>query len=234
MKKLFLILLAAAFLFSTAIIGFGIYKYGSVNGIVRRVQFEIASRRPKDPVVIPTFVPEATVDTAAFVANLATETVVPTEKPTLTPIPTITPSPTELDSEVVEAEQTAEPSPEPTATTPILLSPTPTITPTPIYTPAAQFVNLTGYTHNWQEWNNCGPATLATYLSFLGKRVTQFDTAEILKPNESDKNVRVDEIVSYVESRFPDLVVTPILNGSPETMRILLSNGFSGDVTDLA
>ena len=226
MKKLFLILLAGAFLSSAAILGFGIYKYGSIKGLTRRVQLEIASRRPNEPIVIPTFVPVATVDTAAFVANLATDTPIPTEKPTLTSIPTITSTPTRNISAIDDTEPTAAPSPEPTVTPPILLSPTPTITPTPIYTPAAQFVNLTGYTHNWQEWNNCGPATLATYLSYLGKGVTQFDTAEILKPNESDKNVRVDEIVAYVESRFPDLVVTPILNGSSETMRILLSNGY--------
>ena len=109
MKKLIWILLAGFVLFSTAVLSFGIYRYGSIQGIVRRVQIEVASRRPKEPIVIPTFVPEATVDPAAFVAGLATETATPTTEPTLTPIPTITP-----DSAANDIDPTVEPSPEPT------------------------------------------------------------------------------------------------------------------------
>lgn len=217
MKRLFSAVLIGGFILSAGLFSFGVYKYGSVSGLTRRVQIEIASRRPKAPVIVPTFVPEATVDTAAFVAELVLETAVPTAEPTATPH--------EVELELAE-ETIEEPIAEETVEPTVFISPTPTITPTPIYTPESSFVNLTGYRHNWQTWNNCGPATLATYLSYLGKGVTQVETAAALKPNENDKNVRIDEIVSYVTSRFPDLIVTPLMNGSPETMRLLLSNGF--------
>ena len=228
MKKLFLTFLIGIFVLSFSVLGFGIYKYGSISALTRRAQLEIASLRPKPTVVIPTFEPEATVDTAAFMANLATETpeilleesAEPSGQMNATPIPTST------QEQVAEIESTATPVVEPTEEPTLAPTATPTITPTPIYSPEQAFVNLTGYQHNWQTWNNCGPATLATYLSYLGKGVTQVETAEFLKPNESDKNVRVDEIVSYVESRFPELIVTPLINGSPETMRLLLSNDF--------
>lgn len=209
MKKWFWVFMTGFFLCAAAVLGAGVYKYGSINGLVRRVQLEIASHRPKEPVVVPTFVAEATVDTAAFVAGLATQTAIPTVTPTVasTSAPTLA---------------QPEPTLNPTATRPVLPSPSPA----PLYQPAADFVSLTGYTHNWQRWNNCGPATLATYLSYLGKDVSQFDTAEVLKPNTDDKNVRVDEIAAYVEGRFPDLSVTSVQYGSAETLRLLLSNGF--------
>ncbi|MFK7804060.1 MAG: C39 family peptidase [Anaerolineae bacterium] len=218
MKKLLITLLLGVFALSFSVLSFGVYKYGSVAGLTRRAQVEIASLRPKPTVIVPTFVPEATVDTAAFMADLATSTPVVSPEP----ISQATPVPTSTEESNIVSEPTLQPTAEPT------LPPTAThtITPTPIYSPEEAFVNLTGYRHNWQTWNNCGPATIATYLSYLGKGVTQAETAEVLKPNESDKNVRVDEIVSYVESRFPDLIVTPLINGSPETMRLLLSNNF--------
>ncbi|MEM9776558.1 MAG: C39 family peptidase, partial [Chloroflexota bacterium] len=196
---------------------YGVYRYGSVDGLIRRGQVAIAQLQPSEPVVVPTFVPEATVDAADFVADIEADTV--EEEPTATPtfgLPTAQPIATSTES--ATAIPSATPSPEPP-------TPTPTITPTPIYTPAASFVNLTGYRHNWQTWNNCGPATLATYLSYLGKWDTQVDTASFLKPNELDKNVQVPEIVSYVQQRYPDLQVTALHNGSPETMKLLLSNG---------
>lgn len=202
-----------------ALFGYGVYRYGSVAALTSRVQSELASLTPNEPVVVPTFVPEVEVNAADFAAelDLAPATILPTPvvvrgTDTPMPLPTVESEPT------LAATQAATETPTPTLE--------PTATPVPIYTPALSFVNLTGYQHNWQTWNNCGPATIATYLSYLNKRVTQEETASQLKPNEKDKNVRVEEIVSYVESRFPDLIVTPLMNGSPETLRILLSNDF--------
>lgn len=229
MKKLrFTILIGILILFGLSLLalGYGISKYGSISGLNRRIQIEIASLRPKKPVVVPTFVPVATVDTLAFMANLATETSISIQ-PTVN---AVTPTPTEIIAkekvEKEKVEEVVEPVEIETIEPVFEPIPLPTSTPNPLYSPVAPFVNLTGYRHNWQTWNNCGPATLATYLSYLGKGVTQVEAAAGLKPNESDKNVRVDEIVSYVEERFPDLVATPLINGSPETLRLLLSNNF--------
>ena len=29
-------------------------------------------------------------------------------------------------------------------------------------------IQLTGFSHQWQTWNNCGPATITTYMSYFG------------------------------------------------------------------
>ncbi len=192
---------------------FGVYRYGSVPALINRVQVEIASLQPQEPVVVPTFVPEQEVSGDEFTAALALE---PTQ-PLPTPVVVVE---VETEEPAVVAEATATATAEATPT-PTL---TPTATPIPIYAPKLDFVNLGGYQHNWQTWNNCGPATIATYLSFHGKGITQAETASVLKPNERDKNVRVDEIVSFVETRFPDLIVTPLMNGDAETLKLLLSN----------
>ena len=40
--------------------------------------------------------------------------------------------------------------------------------PNQIPTPIPQKINLTGFQHEYQTWNNCGPATLGMALSFWG------------------------------------------------------------------
>jgi tetratricopeptide (TPR) repeat protein len=74
-------------------------------------------------------------------------------------------------------------------------SPTPTITPTAI--PDRRV--LKGFRHEYQQWNNCGPANLATLLSYWGWVGDQRDTAAYLKPNPRDKNVMPYEMKSYIE-----------------------------------
>ncbi len=90
--------------------------------------------------------------------------------------------------------------------------------------PAAPAVLLTGFRHEWQKWNNCGPATLAMTLSGLGRSETQFDTAPILKGHREDKNVSPDEMVAY--ARELGLGALARVNGDLDRLRLLLSNGF--------
>ena len=86
------------------------------------------------------------------------------------------------------ATPTLEPTvPAATATT--------TLTPTPM--PAR--ASLSGVTHMYQMWNNCGPANLAMALSFWGWQGDQRTTAAFLKPNERDRNVMPYEMETFVE-----------------------------------
>ncbi len=120
--------------------------------------------------------------------------------------PTLTASPT--------ATTTITPTPSPTPTWP----PTPTITPTPF----PQQLQLKGLTHQWQKWNNCGPATLTMQLSHFGYTQTQIEAAPILKPNPDDKNVSPHELATYAQSL--GLTVQVRQGGTVELLKTFLNN----------
>ncbi len=89
-------------------------------------------------------------------------------------------------------------APRPAATLLPTLTPTPTPPPpTPTATPLPDHAQLVGIVHEWQTWNNCGPATLTMALSYFGRHETQADAAPHLKPNRDDKNVGPDELAAY-------------------------------------
>jgi tetratricopeptide (TPR) repeat protein len=92
----------------------------------------------------------------------------------------------------------------------------------PSYQPALPAVELTGFTHMWQTWNNCGPATLATNLSFFNHYLDQAEVAAVLKPNRDDKNVSPEEMVAYAQSQGFQARV--FINGNEERLKLLLSN----------
>ncbi|MCB9134234.1 MAG: C39 family peptidase [Anaerolineales bacterium] len=126
-------------------------------------------------------------------------------------VPNVNPTPTESAAASTEiAQQVAAtlealltpspfplftPSPSPTSLPPN--TSTPTLTPTLI--PAT--VLLPGIRHEYEQWNNCGPATLGMQLSFWGWQGNQSNTAPFLKPNPRDKNVSPEELVAYVETQ---------------------------------
>ena len=103
----------------------------------------------------------------------------------------------------------------------------PTVSPTPIplVTPPAA-VTLTGAKWEKQDINNCGPATLAMYLSFYGWPGTQKDVAAVLHPNERDKNVRWDELVYYVNTHAGWLGALFRVGGTVDEMKAFIANGF--------
>lgn len=102
----------------------------------------------------------------------------------ITPANTSTSTRTPLVENTPEA---TEPSPE--------YHPTLTVTPTPI--PSSR--QLTDFRHEYQTWNNCGPATLAMALSYWGWDGDQRPIAAYTKPNPRDKNVMPYEMAEYVE-----------------------------------
>jgi hypothetical protein len=138
---------------------------------------------------------------------------VPTAQTTWLPSATVAPSrtPTPTIALVTPDQPTATPT----------VTPTPTIAPTPLPAQAS----LSGITHMFQMWNNCGPANLAMALSYWGWKGDQRDTAALLKPNQRDKNVMPYEMENYVEQET-DLEAVVRMGGDPQTLKAFIASGF--------
>jgi hypothetical protein len=121
--------------------------------------------------------------------------------PTATPTPSMTPTPGPTHTQTV--------------------TPTATLEPTPI--PAS--VQLDGIRHEYQKYNNCGPANLSMTLSFWDWEGDQRDTAAFLKPIQDDKNVMPYEMVAYVEEQTPLNVIVRV-GGDLELIKRFLAAGF--------
>lgn len=116
---------------------------------------------------------------------------------------------------------TASPTPASTATQAPTATPTATPLPTPTPTPLPTSARLSGISYQAQDWNNCGPATLAMALSYFGLARTQYETAAILKPNAEDRNVTPAEMVAYVNGQTPYRALERV-NGSLDVLKQLL------------
>lgn len=118
-----------------------------------------------------------------------------------------------------ETGDTSTQVPTPT-TTPSPTPPLPTSTPVPV--PESARLPFIG--HIFQDWNNCGPATLAMALSFFQIYPTQSETASVLKPNPEDRNVTPEEMAAYVNEETEFAAVTRT-NGTLHTLKRFLANG---------
>ncbi len=132
--------------------------------------------------------------------------------PTVEATPTLAPTAAPTQS----AAQAAAPA---TATTVPTSTPQPTATPWPL-PPAAR---LSGVQHRFQEWNNCGPATLAMGLTFFDQQVTQSQTAAVLKPDPEDRNVSPHEMAAYVNNET-ELTAVSRVNGNLDILRRAVAN----------
>lgn len=142
----------------------------------------------------------------------------PPEEAVFTPDPTLQAMvQTTLSALTPTATLTSTPGPTQTPT----VTPTPTIEPTPI--PAS--VQLKGVRHEYQKWNNCGPANLSMALSYWGWQGDQRDTAAYLKPNARDKNVMPYEMAGYVEEET-DLSVVVRVGGDVDLIKHFIAAGF--------
>jgi len=135
----------------------------------------------------------------AMMVSATLQALIPTETSSPTPGPTLPPTNT----------------PTPTFTS------TPTLTPTPIPTS----LQLSGIRHEYEQWNNCGPATLGMQLSYWGWKGDQRDTAAFLKPNPRDKNVSPYELVAYVETQT-DFRALVRAGGNLILLKSLIAAGF--------
>jgi hypothetical protein len=109
------------------------------------------------------------------------------------------------------------PGPTPTAT----LTATPSLTPTPL----PESVSLNGVRHEWQSFNNCGPANLAMALSYWGWPGDQRDTRAFLRPHPDDYNVMPEEMLAFVETQT-DLKALVRVGGDIDLLKRLLAAGF--------
>jgi len=101
------------------------------------------------------------------------------------------------------------------------ITPTPTLMPTPIPTLAL----LPGIRHEYQKWNNCGPANLSMSLSFWGWDGNQDLAAAYLKPNQRDKNVMPYEMTAFVNEET-GLKALVRVGGDLETLKRFIAAGF--------
>ena len=129
------------------------------------------------------------------------------ETPSVTPAPTLVP---------------ASPTPSPVGPT---NTPLPSLTPTVTSTPLPEKVTLSGVRHEFQKWNNCGPATLSMALSFWKWNGDQRDPAAFLKPNPRDKNVMPYEMVAYVNEQTEFNAIWRV-GGDIEILKRLIADGF--------
>jgi tetratricopeptide (TPR) repeat protein len=104
--------------------------------------------------------------------------------------------------------------------------PVPTGTPAPTLMPLPAAVSLPAPAWEKQDWNNCGPATLALALRFFGWGGDQYDISNLLKPDRGDKNVNVEELAYYVRTRAGWLNSEYRVGGYLETLKRLLAAGY--------
>lgn len=101
-----------------------------------------------------------------------------------------------------------------------------TATPTASPTPPPQMVKLESPRWEKQDWNNCGPATLALNLRYYGWEGDQFDISALLKPDRGDKNVNIDELIYYVHNRAGWLEATYRVGGTLEVLQRFIAAGY--------
>ncbi len=133
--------------------------------------------------------------------------------------------PTPQPEVAVSATATVLPSPTATATATPTLTPGPTATPTPSPTPLPRQVLLKPPKWESQDWNNCGPTTLALYLRWWGWQGDQYDISRVVKPKRGDRNVNVEELVGFVNNQVRGFSAIYRVGGDLETLKRVLAFG---------
>jgi hypothetical protein len=109
---------------------------------------------------------------------------------------------------------------------PTMMSPVESPAPMPSPTALPQTVKLPAPAFERQDWNACGPATLAMHLHMYGWEGDQFTVSEEIKPNRRDRNVNVEELAAYVITSVPGLSVKYRVGGDLAMLKRLLAAGF--------
>ena len=148
----------------------------------------------------------------------------PTEFPTVAAVATVPPAVVVVSTAAVENSEQGSATLPPTFTPQPTDIPTNTPIPSPTPLPYLPATRLTNIQHQFQSWNNCGPATIAMALSHFEIFRKQQETADWLKPNPEDRNVSPEELVDYVRAET-DLESITRVNGDLATLKRFLSHG---------
>ncbi len=117
---------------------------------------------------------------------------------------------------------TLTPLPPPMAS--VTPQPRSTLIPTGTAVPAA--LRLAAPEWEKQDWNNCGPATLALGLRFWGWSGDQYEISDLLKPDRGDKNVNIEELIYFVRTRAGWLQADYRVGGTLEMLREFIAAGY--------
>ncbi len=190
----------------------GIVHYGGLANLELRVRSAVAAHRPLPAALLPAVTPARDPGAPRWDPALIPPSATP--RP---PTPAATPTP--MPAVMVEA-------PVATATEPLVVQALPTTTTAPADPPAPlpAAVALTGLRHEWQTWNNCGPATLATNLSYYGGTLDQAAIGAVLRRSPDDKNVSPEELAAFAQAQ--GMQATVRVNGSASLLRALVAAGY--------
>lgn len=99
--------------------------------------------------------------------------------------------------------------------------------------PEAYKLDTNKISHLYQNWNNCGPATLTMGLSYFGYPAGARESQEIaqsyLKPDIEDQNVSPWQLTAYVNEQVGptyNIQATVRRGGDMELLKMLLANDF--------
>ena len=201
-----LVIVAIGALCGLLLLAVGVQRYGGLDGIWRRAQAALG-----EPQTHPQFVPTSLPTAAVAAMDLPPADGIPSStprQPRPTPAATLLPPP---------------PLTLPTDAGLPRAAPTAVLTPKPLFQAAAAQVMLAGVRHEWQTWNNCGPATLSFQLSYFGSALCQEDIRRALRPNKEDKNVNLGEMAAFAQSQGLQALMRT--HGDADSLRRLLSNG---------
>lgn len=132
---------------------------------------------------------------------------------------------------VISATSTTDALPVPQTPGPVVREPEPTASPVAVATASPTPISperlLTGIVHEYQQFNNCGPANLAMALSFWGWTGNQNDTRAYLRPNRQvdDKNVMPEEMAAFV-AQYTSLQAVVRVGGDLDLLKRFLAAGF--------
>jgi hypothetical protein len=106
-------------------------------------------------------------------------------------------------------------------------TPLPSPIPTQTLPPLPQNAGLDGIRHEYQQFNNCAPASLSMVLSYWGWLGDQYETRAYLRPGFEidDKNVNPFEIVDFVE-KYTTFDAAWRVGGNLELLKRLTASGF--------
>ena len=189
----------------------GVVHYGGMGGLQLRLRSAVAAHRPPPAALLPAVTPARDPGAPRWDPALIPPSATP-RPPTPVVTPTLEATPLPLEADLLLPTTTAA-APAPPTSAPLAQ---------PVALPAA--VALTGLRHEWQTWNNCGPATLAMNLSYFGGALDQAAIGAVLRRSADDKNVSPEELAAFAQAQGMQASVR--VNGSADLLRALVAAGY--------